>query len=171
MPIEAPPFLCMSGAGVAFPAQFFSVHCRCVALHFFSEALPGFAFAMQPHAIAFLCKAAAAHNRAFPARCSAERFQRVAGASIAAAMRLTAYPWRCVTKLCRSHAWRCHSGAKRYEAIPGHFIALHRPALPSLSELRQCLVLLYYSVASRVGTGLFPCKARRGVAVLLHLES
>ena len=140
MPGSSVLCLCMSGAGVAFPAQFFSVHCRCVALHFFSKALPGFAFAMQPHALAFLCKSGAEHDLAYLSlSCTRLFFSR--------ALRVQALPLPCGDKRCRSHAWRCHSGAKRHEAIPGHFIALHCPALPSLSELCQCLVLLCYSAA------------------------
>lgn len=110
-----------SGAAhiIATPQRLHTLLFQCFALHFFATALPCFAFAMQPLPLPFCAN---------PARCGA-------WAGVAFPMQILAYP-------CLSRTGLCFSGAERRAAIPGHFIALHCPALPSLSERCQSHVLL-----------------------------
>ena len=102
----------MSGAGVAFPVRFFSVHFLCEALlctsspkHYLALLLQGAALPFSSDAM--LCPSSPRHCPAFHFRCVAQRIQRIAGASIAAAMRLTAYPSRCLTLRFLSEAFHC----------------------------------------------------------------
>lgn len=111
---------------IATPQRLHTLLFQCFALHFFATALPCFAFAMQPLPLPFCAN---------PARCGA-------WAGVAFPMQILAYP-------CLSRIGLCFSSAERHEAIPVHFVALHCPALPLLSELRQCTALLCYSAAPR----------------------
>ena len=128
--------------GVAFPVPFDAMHLPAAAPPYSALPVLCTALLLQGFARLRLCYAT-------PCHCFSMQIRRVADTSIAAAMRGQALPQPCGDK-------RCHFGAKRHEVIPGLFIALHCPALPSLSELCQCLVLLCYSVALQVGARLFP---------------
>ena len=158
--VRARPYLlclCMSGAGVAFPMQILSSSCHSSSKLRFSSALPGNPVpmlcksvpirrvAVPGQAWRFPCKswhiyALAAQGFAFPARCGYKHCRSHAAYCISHASRIQTSPRS-------SHAWRCHSGAERRAAIPVHAIALHCPALPSLSERCHCHVLLCPSAA------------------------
>ena len=163
----------MSGAGVAFPVQIISSPRHSSSELCFSSALPGNPVPMpctsSPRlcpASPLLCSPLPLPFCANPARCGAHPARCGAWAGVAFPMQILAYLCLSRTGLCFSGALRVQalpqpcgllhipclagprlSGAERHEAIPVHFIALHCPALPLLSELRQCTVLLCYSGA------------------------
>lgn len=151
--------LCMSGAGVAFPVQIISSPCHSVSILCYSSALHCTSSPRLCPASPLLCSPLPLPFCADPARCGA-------WAGVAFPMQILAYLCLSRTGLCFSGALRVQalpqpcgllhipclagprlSGAERHEAIPVHFIALRCPALPLLSELRQCTVLLCYSGA------------------------
>ena len=156
----------MSGAGVAFPVRFFSVHFRCDALlctsspkHYLTlllqgVALPFFSFPMRCFAIllfpgasrsvssALLCISSPAWGCAFLLPGVAQRF-------FSKALLCISNPTRCGCKHCRSYAAYCISFALLYLAVPIRGISLlcTAPLCPCQAKQCQCLVLLFYSAA------------------------
>lgn len=144
----------MSGAGVAFPVQFISSPRHSSSELCFSSALPGNPVPMQSLAIARPCSPLPLPFCANPARCGA--WAGVAfpmqipahlclsstGLCFSGALRVQALPQLCFSRHILSFAGPSFSGAERRAAIPGHFITLRCPALPSLSERCHCHVLL-----------------------------
>lgn len=141
----------MSGAGVAFPVRFFSVHFLCDALlctsspkHYLALLLQGAALPFSSDAM--LCPSSPRHCPAFHFRCVAQRIQRIAGASIAAAMRLTAYPSRCLTLRFLSEAFHCFAlphfaFAKQHIANALYCFSTPQPRIARLSDAFPCLGL------------------------------
>ena len=149
--------LCMSGAGVAFPVQLISsprhsvsILCYSSALHCTSSpqlcpaspllcspcpclSVPIRRVAVPGQAWRFPCKSW--HIHASPMHVRGRR-------SFSGALRVQALPQLCFSRRILSFAGPSFSGAERRAAIPGHFIALHCPALSSLSERCQSHVLL-----------------------------
>ena len=141
-----------SGAAhiIATPQRLHTLLFQCFALHFFATALPCFAFAMQPLPLPFCANPArcgAWAGVAFPMQILAYPCLSLTWLCFSGALRVQALPQLCFSRRILSFAGPSFSGAERRAAIPGHFIALHCPALPLLSELRQCTVLLCYSAA------------------------
>lgn len=146
--------LCMSGAGVAFPVQLISSPRHSVSILCYSSALPGNPVPMLCSASPLLCSPLPLPFCANPARCGAWAgvafpMQILAypclsrtGLCFSGALRVQALPQLCFSRRILSFAGPSFSGAERRAAIPGHFIALHCPALPSLSERCQSHVLL-----------------------------
>ena len=79
---------------------------------------------------------------AFPMQILAYPCLSRTGLCFSGALRVQALPQLCFSRRILSFAGPSFSGAERRAAIPGHFIALHCPALPSLSERCQSHVLL-----------------------------
>lgn len=136
-----------SGAAhiIATPQRLHTLLFQCFALHFFVTALPCFAFAMQPLPLPFCANTArcgAWAGVAFPMQILAYPCLSRTGLCFSGALRVQALPQLCFSRRILSFAGLSFSGAERRAAIPGHFIALHCPALPSLSERCQSHVLL-----------------------------
>lgn len=79
---------------------------------------------------------------AFPMQILAYLCLSRTGLCFSGALRVQALPQLCFSRRILSFAGPSFSGAERRAAIPGHFIALHCPALPSLSKRCQSHVLL-----------------------------
>lgn len=146
--------LCMSGAGVAFPVQILSSPCHSVSILCYSSALRCTPSPRLCPASPLLCSPLPLPFCANPARCGAWAgvafpMQILAylclsrtGLCFSGALRVQALPQLCFSRRILSFAGPSFSGAERRAAIPVHFIALHCPALPSLSERCQSHVLL-----------------------------
>lgn len=135
---------------IATPQRLHTLLFQCFALHFFATALPCFAFAMQPLPLPFCANPArcgAWAGVAFPMQILAYPCLSRTGLCFSGALRVQALPQLCFSRRILSFAGPSFSGAERRAAIPGHFIALHCPALPSLSERCHCHVLLCPSAA------------------------
>lgn len=117
----------------SFPVLGMSSPRHCPAFLFQSVALPFFSDAM-------LCPSSPKRCSAFLIQHSAQLFFSKALWCISDALRVQALPQLCGLLHILRAALPCGS-------YPGHFIALHCPALPSLSERCQCYVLLCPSAA------------------------
>lgn len=144
----------MSGAGVAFPSRFVSsprhsASTLCYSGAVLSHPVPmlcvAFARPCSPLPLPFCANPArrgAWAGMAFPMQIQAYLCLSRTGLCFSGALRVQALPQLCFSRRILSFAGPSFSGAERRAAIPGHFIALHCPALPSLSERCQSHVLL-----------------------------
>lgn len=101
---------------------------------------------------------------AFPMQILAYLCLSRTGLCFSGALRVQALPQLCFSRRILSFAGPSFSGAERRAAIPGHFITLRCPALPSLSERCHCHVLLCPRAAGPVKSLQFRCLSARTIA-------
>lgn len=168
----------MSGAGVAFPVRFFSVHFRCDALLCTSSPKHYLAFLLQSITWLFFSKALLCHSSlfrcdalpffsfparraAYPARYCAFLLPSVAQNFLSKALQCISNPTHRMTFLFRSIAVRIQSSALRVQALPQLCGLLHilRVALPCGSYPRHFIALHCPTLPLPSNTLPMPCTA------------
>ena len=159
----------MSGAGVAFPVRFFSVHFRCDALlctsspkHYLALLLQGitwhfFSKALLCHSSLFRCDALPffsfpVRRAAYPARCCAFLLRRGAARFFSPASHSASSPKRCCAFLIRRVAGASIAAAMRLTAYPSRCFTLR-----FLSDAFHCFALPHFAPAKQNSANALYC--------------